>query len=138
MLASASLIFVKLMSGSWWTRLLDLPNFIIIGIVPLIYQLLLFGGKNFKNAFLSPLKKDSSLADVSRALDFFKTYNNSVWMFSAAAVLIGIVTILKNLDDPAALGPNMVVALLSFLYAALINIFLILPYTAIAKQRLAE
>jgi flagellar motor component MotA len=45
---------------------------------------------------------------------------------------------LKNLDDPNALGTNMAVALLSFLYAALINLFLILPYVAITKQRLAE
>jgi flagellar motor component MotA len=137
-LAVASFIGMKMMSGGWWTSFIDLPNIILIGIIPLIYQLILFGGKNFKNAFSAPLKKESSSVEVSKALDFFKAYNKSIWIFATAAVLIGVIMMMKHLDDPNALGPNMAIAFMSFLYAALINLFLILPYIAITKQRLAE
>jgi flagellar motor component MotA len=137
-LAVAALFLVKLMSGSWWTALLDLLNFVIVGIIPLLYQLILFGGKNFKNAFSAPLKKECSVTDASKALDFFKTYSKSVWIFSAASTIIGVLVMFKYLSDPRYIGPNMVVALLSFFYAALINLFLILPYISIAKQHLAE
>jgi flagellar motor component MotA len=137
-LTAAALILVKLMSGSWWTMLIDTPSFILVGIVPLIYQLLLFGFKNLKNAFSSPFKKESSEVEVSKSFDFFKTYNKSVWMFSAAAFLIGVISMLIHLEHPSMIGPNMAVAILPFLYAALINLFLILPYMVIAKQRLGE
>ena len=137
-LAVTAFILMKLMSGSWWTAFLDLPNFLIVGVFPLIYQLILFGAKNFKNAFSAPLKKECSAAEASGALSFFKAYSKAVWIFSAAATLIGIVSMLKNLDDPKWIGPNMAVALISFLYAALINLFLILPYMSIAKQCLTE
>lgn len=137
-LAIAAFILMKMMSGSWWAPFLDLPNFLIVGIAPLIYQLILFGGRSFKNAFASPFKKKYSGADAFRTLDFFKAYGKSVWIFSAAATVIGIISVMKNLDDPNALGSNMAVACLSFLYAAVINLFLILPYTAITKQCLAE
>jgi flagellar motor component MotA len=127
-----------LMSGGWWTRLLDLPSFFIVGIVPLLYQLIVSGFKNFKNAFSSPLKKDSSVKEISNALHFFNVYNKAVWMFSLAAILISVIAMMVNLDDPHAIGPNMAVALISLLYATFISLFLILPYTAIAKQRLSE
>jgi flagellar motor component MotA len=137
-LAIASFVLMKMMSGGWWTSFIDLPNILLIGIIPLMYQLILFGGKNFKNAFSAPLNKESSPTEVSRALDFFKAYNKSIWIFAAATVLIGVISMMKNLDDPNALGPNMVIAFMSFLYAALINLFLILPYITITKQRLTN
>jgi flagellar motor component MotA len=61
-----------------------------------------------------------------------------VWTFAIAAVAISFIAFFTYLDIRRALGPNLAVALLSILYAALIYLLLIQPYTAIIKQRLAE
>jgi hypothetical protein len=126
------------MSGGDLPTLLDIPSLFIVGFIPLLFQLIFFGLKNFRNAFASPLKENSSLAELSRALAFFKSYNQFVWTFSLAAVGISFIAVFTYLDIPQALGPNLAVALLSFLYAALIYLVLILPYIAITKQRLSE
>jgi hypothetical protein len=126
------------MSGGYWNMLLDIPSLFIVGIIHLIFQLIFFGFKNFKNAFSSPLKNSCSFAELSGALIFFKSYNRFIWTFAAAAVGISFVAVFTYLDNPQALGPNLAVALLSLLYAALIYLLLILPYTAIIKQQLAE
>lgn len=55
-----------------------------------------------------------------------------------AAVGISLIAVFTYLDTPMALGPNLAVTFLSFLYAALIYLILILPCAAIAKQRLSE
>ncbi|PLR79152.1 motility protein A [Bacillus sp. V3-13] len=44
--------------------------------------------------------------------------------------LIGLVLMLNNLDDPAALGPNMAVALLTTLYGSLLANLVFLPLAA--------
>ncbi len=136
----AALIFVLtvFVSGGNPLFYIDLPTFLIVGIAPLVYQLASFGFAKFGNAFSSPLKKNSSMAEITQALAFFKTYNKSTWAFTLMAVGVSFIEILTNLMEPEKLGPNMAVAILSVLYAALINLLLILPYTAVSKQRLAE
>jgi flagellar motor component MotA len=137
-LAAAVFFLVIWISGGHPFGYFDAPTFIIVGIVPLLYQLILFGPQNFKNAFSSPLKKECSSAEAFRALTFFKMYNKSVWIFALAAVGISLFAVFAYLDDPQALGPNLAVTILSGIYASIISLFLILPYTAIAKQRLSE
>ncbi len=137
-LAVTAFILMKLAAGSWWTIFLDMPTFIIVGIFPLLYQLILFGSKNFKNAFSSPLKKESSTAEAAKALDFFKTYGKAVWAFSMGAIGISLIGVFSYLDDPKLLAPNLAVTFIAFLYPVLINLFLILPYKAIIKQCLSE
>ena len=44
--------------------------------------------------------------------------------------LIGLVLMLKNLDDPTSLGPNMAVALLTTLYGSLLANLVFLPMAA--------
>ena len=48
-------------------------------------------------------------------------------LVGTAGALIGIVTMLQNMDDPTRIGPAMAVSLLSVFYALLINIFVFVP-----------
>jgi flagellar motor component MotA len=137
-LVAVTFVGVTLMSGGDLLTLFDIPSFLVVGIIPLLFQLIFFGFKNFKNAFSSPFRKDSSVAELSQSIDFFTSYNRFVWTFSMAAMGISILAFFTYLDTPHAYGPNLAVALISFLYAALIYLLLVLPYTAIAKQRLSE
>jgi flagellar motor component MotA len=135
---ASTFCLVTWISGGSLYSLFDIPSLFIVGILPFLFQLIFFGFKNFKNAFSSPLKENCSIAELSRSLDFFKSYKQFVWTCSLAAVGISLVTVFTYLDNPQALGPNLAVALLSLLYAALIYLLLILPYIAIIKQRFSE
>jgi flagellar motor component MotA len=131
-------VLTTIISGGSWRTLFDIPSFFIVGIIPLLFQLVFFGFKNFVNAFSSPFKKNSSIVELSRSLDFFKSYSQFFWTFSMATVGISFIAVFTYFDNPHAIGPNMAVALISLLYAVFIYLILILPYTAIIKQRLAE
>jgi len=62
----------------------------------------------------------------------------SLWASSAPAVgmmgtVIGLIGMLKNLEDKSALGPNMAVALITTFYGSLIANFTMLPWIAKLK-----
>ncbi|MCL2479525.1 MAG: MotA/TolQ/ExbB proton channel family protein [Treponema sp.] len=68
-----------------------------------------------------------------------KTNIMGLWASSAPAVgmmgtVIGLVGMLKNLEDKSALGPNMAVALITTFYGSLIANFTILPWIAKLKS----
>lgn len=51
--------------------------------------------------------------------------------------LIGLINMLKNLEDPSSIGPNMSVALITTLYGSFLANFLALPAVAKLKDRSA-
>lgn len=131
-------IFSVFLSGGNPLLYIDFPSFLIVGVAPFLYQLLLFGFSNVKNAFSSPLKKDPSIGGLSKSLAFFKSYGKATWGFTVMVVGISFIAILANLTEPEKLGPNFAVAILTVLYAAMINLLVILPFGAAAKQRLSD
>jgi len=121
----------------WFT---DIPTLMAVGIMPLSVMYLLYGISNTSNAFSLPLKKDPPKEILIEALWFFKLYNKFVWLSSLMVFIIDIVVILSKLDDLPLLASNynklLVLAILSPLYAVLINLFIIFPYTIIIKKQL--
>ena len=56
--------------------------------------------------------------------DIISNMANAAPAFGMIGTLIGLVIMLKNMDDPAAIGPGMAIALLTTMYGAIIsNIF---------------
>jgi chemotaxis protein MotA len=58
--------------------------------------------------------------------------------FGMIGTLIGLIGMLKTLDDPSTIGPNMAVALLTTFYGALLANFIFLPIAGKLKVRSAE
>jgi chemotaxis protein MotA len=58
--------------------------------------------------------------------------------FGMIGTLIGLVQMLKNLDDPSAIGPGMAVALLTTFYGAMMANFLFIPISGKLKVKSAE
>lgn len=46
----------------------------------------------------------------------------AAWMSGIISFIVGLVVVLSNLDDPKMIGPNLAVALLSVLYAAIVSL----------------
>jgi flagellar motor component MotA len=51
-----------------------------------------------------------------------KVAAHAAWMTGIISFAVGLVTMLSNLDDPKMIGPNLAVALLSILYAAVVSL----------------
>jgi len=58
--------------------------------------------------------------------------------FGMIGTLIGLVVMLKNMDDPSAIGPGMAVALLTTLYGALLSNLIALPIADKLRLRSQE
>ncbi|MDR2192993.1 MAG: hypothetical protein LBP19_00750 [Treponema sp.] len=133
-LCFAAVVFT---SGGTLDTFADIPSIIIMVIFPLAYQWMLFGASYGKDAFISPFKAEASLAQLSRARLFFKSYRKVAWITALIVVIIGFVTIMKYLEVKEMLGPNLAIASISLLYAGLIDIFIIIPYNIILTKRMA-
>lgn len=51
-----------------------------------------------------------------------KVASHAAWMTGIISFVVGLVIVLSNLDDPKMIGPNLAVALLSILYAAIVSL----------------
>jgi len=74
--------------------------------------------------------------DIGKGI--FTTIGKYAPAFGMIGTLVGLVIMLKNMDNPAAIGPGMAVALLTTLYGALIANGLALPLADRLGRRSAE
>jgi flagellar motor component MotA len=123
--------------GSAWNYL-DLPSFIMAGLLPFLFVSVLFGFKNMAQAFAVPLKKDGEKDALMQALRFFKMYAKATWFAVLIAVIIGVVGTLATLDDLSNIGPYFALALVSPLYCGIINMAIVIPFTVFIKKHLKE
>jgi chemotaxis protein MotA len=74
--------------------------------------------------------------DVGKAL--LETIGKYAPAFGMIGTLVGLVIMLSNMDDPAAIGPGMAVALLTTMYGAIIANAMSLPLADRLSRRSAE
>ncbi|EFO31426.1 chemotaxis protein PomA [Roseibium sp. TrichSKD4] len=72
-------------------------------------------------------ERDLNLTRLSEGKRVMKALGDSAPAFGMIGTLVGLVQMLANMDDPAAIGPSMAVALLTTLYGALLSNVLCLP-----------
>lgn len=130
--------------GSGWFELyrlgylVDMPSFVIMLVFTV--PVLLRGGiwKDFKRAWrLLQKRYCCHLSEVRRALDVVEMMQKQVLYAGVVSVLLTFITILCNLSDPASLGPNLAVAILTMLYAMIFEMIL-LPLQLEAKRRIID
>ena len=134
----AGVCFTVFTSGSTTAALLYLPSFIAVGIVPFLFVSVLFGFKNMGTAFSTALKKEAEKEKAQKAVDFFKFYGKTIWVFAVIAAALGFIGMLYSLEDASQIGPKLALAVVSLLYAGIINAVIVLPFTILAKKQLAD
>lgn len=73
-----------------------------------------------------------------RSVQVFRAWGDVAPAVGMIGTLVGLVAMLANLDDPAAIGPGMAIALLTTLYGALIAQFIALPIADKLEQVLQQ
>ncbi len=115
--------------------LLDLPSFVIILVftVPVLVR----GGvwKDFERAFLL-LKRGYTchLSELRRTQDVVEMLQKQVFCAGIMAMLLTFITIMRQLSDLASLGPNLAVAILTVLYATVIEMLLLPLHLEVKRQ----
>ncbi len=84
----------------------------------------------------SELENLTERHDAGKAL--FETVGKYAPAFGMIGTLIGLVVMLKNMDDPAKIGPGMAIALLTTLYGAVIANAVALPLADRMAKRSGE
>lgn len=115
--------------------LLDLPSLVII--LAFTVPALVRGGvwKDFKRAFLL-MKKGYTchLSELRRTQDVLEMLQKQVGYAGIMAMLLTFITIMRQLSDPASLGPNLAVAILTVLYATIIEMLLLPLHLEVKRQ----
>lgn len=73
------------------------------------------------------LARDQYLTRLSEGKRVFKSLGDAAPAFGMIGTLVGLVQMLANMDDPAAIGPAMAIALLTTLYGAILANLVCLP-----------
>lgn len=72
-------------------------------------------------------ERDLLLERLEEGKRIFKSLGDAAPAFGMIGTLVGLVQMLSTMDDPAAIGPSMAIALLTTLYGALIANLVCLP-----------
>lgn len=115
--------------------LFDLQSLVImlVFIVPSLVR----GGvwKDFKRAFLL-LKKGYTchLSELRRTQDVLEMLQKQVVYAGIMVMLLTFINIMRQLSDPASLGPNLAVAILTVLYATIVEMLLLPLHLEVKRQ----
>ena len=118
--------------------LIDMPSFIIVLIftVPVLFK----GGvwKDFVRAW-KLLRKDYTchLSELRRTLDVLEMMQRQLIYAGVLCMLMSFITILGQLTSLEYLGPNLAVAILTILYAMILEM-LLLPLQLEVKRRIID
>ncbi len=124
--------------GHLLLRMMDVPTLITLFL--LSFSILLRNGmwKDFARGF-KLLKKEytCSLADLKRILDVVELLQKQIICAGVILMTFMMIVVLGILQDPAALGPNVAVILITGLYVAILEM-LLLPMHIEAKRRIID
>ena len=82
--------------------------------------------------------RDRVISDLEKGIFYFKRVKENAIACGWVGVLIGLVLMLKSMDDPAAIGPAMAICLLTALYGILFGYFVFIPISTKLQVRLDE
>ena len=92
--------------------------------------------KDFRRAF-KLLRKDFTchLSELRRTKDVLEMIQKQVWYAGILTMMVSVMYVMVNISDPALLGPNIAVVVLTMFYAVILEM-LLLPLLLEVKRRI--
>ena len=123
------IIISTIVLGADLRYFIDLPSFIFILLSNIAVLITTNTIKDFsygiKLLIMKNIEVDSGR--IRESIELFTLLNKASLVISILGVLIGLINMGGNLEEPSSLGAYMAVSLLVPLYSAMINIILIKP-----------
>ena len=111
--------------GSNLEGFIDPPSLIIV--FGLTMGAILYSGRSISQAVGAVFKCDLSADEYRIAADTWRKSEDYLVGSGIMGTLIGCIIMLKNLDDPAAIGPGMAIGILTVLYGVYLKYFICKP-----------
>jgi len=124
--------------GSNLLYLVDISSILIMIVFPLIFMWIFNGWKSISSAFLIIVDKNKNKKDLLNAKAFFENYGKTIFSIAFTAFIVAFIAMMKNLEDKAALGPNMALAAITLAYSGIINMIVILPFKIFINRKIIE
>ena len=118
------------------SNFIDLPSLAILLLFTVPVLVASGMGNDFLMAFQMG-KKQCSLVQMKKTLEAVRLLQRLVLCGAGFAAMISIVLILRGLDEPSAIGPNLAVAILAVLYGIIIESLLI-PLSAYVQNHITD
>lgn len=114
---------------------LDIPTFIITfgGLV----ALLLFSGTDIPGMFRA-LRAEAGGEDIRQAAGAWRNAAAFALAVGSVGTIIGLIMILKYMEDPADLGPGSAIGMLTSLYAVVLAFAVCMPIYRSLESRLSN
>ena len=122
-----------------WAMEFNVTTFVNVPSIMIVWGLTFFGllasGRKMIGAGSALFDKHADEEQLYEASDTF-IYAGRLSMASGwVGVLIGLVLMLANMNDPAAIGPAMAICLLTALYGTILKYFLFRPLSDLLTER---
>ena len=121
-----------------FSRLYNFPAILAVIIFPLLFLCLLCGWKDFCSSFSVIFKKDIDKKLLFKANNLFKHYYKIIFSMGFIAILIIVSAMVMALESQEYLGRMIIFSLAPLLYAAIVNMVIIIPYRIIINKKLIE
>jgi transcriptional regulator with XRE-family HTH domain len=130
-------VFTSFVLGlDFYRWFLDLYAVLIVIISPFIFMGILYGWRNIRSAF-SVISKNYEKKDLLSAKTFFEIYGITVFLVAFIASVLSFIALLKY-QTREEFGPAIALIVISFLYAGIINLVIVIPYKIIIKKKINE
>ena len=127
---------MAMLDGCTITNFINVPGILIVG--GLTFFGLMASGHKIIAAVSAITDKHASEDQLYDASETFHTAGRLSVAAGLLGVLIGVVIMLGVLDDPAAIGPSMAIALLTALYGTLCKYFIFGPISTGLDKRAVD
>jgi hypothetical protein len=118
----------------------DVPTLMFVCGLPYCVMWVIFGNSKTKKIISVPFIKEQTDALLNESLLFFKMFNKLIWYSTLLVMIINSMNIILKLNDIKSLELEhrmlFLLTLLCPIYALLINLVFIIPYTIFIKRKL--
>jgi hypothetical protein len=137
LLVVVSFVGFVISSGGLVPYIFDpLAIMIVVGL-PFLFQYI-FYGKSVINAFTIVGKKEKEKEAWVKAYNFFKNYEQFIWVIAVVFVLTQFTIDLIWLETREGLGPHIKFMANLIIVAGLIELAIVLPYKIVIKKHLTQ
>ena len=108
----------------------------IVTVGVTVFALLMSYGSGFGSAVKAVFSRESDARSLKLAVAVFERGRSYAVVSGALGSVVGMVIVLKNLDDPSQLGPELAMCLLTLLYGLALAYLVLLPVVGSLRRRL--
>ncbi len=137
-LSAAVIAAVILFAGGRITDFLDVPSVLVVVSIPVILLFYNFSAKEIGNTvrFCFNYSNKKKKFNIDLGLLILTSFRNNVYITALMGSVLGVIFILITLNDKSALGKDLAVAMLTILYALIINLIIVSPaIDALRRER---